>query len=290
MIAGLYLLLAGRLVYLQAARHTYFQKEAEAYRVSQHILPALRGQILDRNGNVLAMDDTSAWAIYADPLEVKDPAATAQALAPLLGLDAARLQTLLTPALRPGPLRPCSSGTCATPVGNSRPGAELAGHRRRRRHAPHLPQRRSGRPGARLHGQRRRGHRGHRAQPGRPAARPGRLWPSPRWTARAASSPGTERPGRAPENGHDLVLTIDKDLQNVADTEVAQAVKAHHARNGVAIVLDPQTGEILALANAPGYDPNTPRPPGSWTTPRPPRWRPAAATTPCPTCTSRGPR
>ena len=50
-IAGLYLLLAGRLVYLQAARHSYFQKQAEAYRVSKHILPALRGDILDRNGS-----------------------------------------------------------------------------------------------------------------------------------------------------------------------------------------------------------------------------------------------
>ena len=43
---------------------------------------------------------------------------------------------------------------------------------------------------------------------------------------------------------------------------MAQAVRQHHARNGVAIVLDPQTGEILALANSPGYDPNTPRPAG----------------------------
>ena len=96
-IAGLYLLLAGRLVYLQAARHSYFQGQAEAYRVSKHVLPALRGQILDRNGGLLAMDDTTAWAVYADPLEVKDPAGTAQALAPLLGLDVARVQTLLTP-------------------------------------------------------------------------------------------------------------------------------------------------------------------------------------------------
>ena len=43
LVAGLYGLLAGRLVYLQAARHAYFQGQADAYRVSKSLLPAQRG-------------------------------------------------------------------------------------------------------------------------------------------------------------------------------------------------------------------------------------------------------
>ena len=74
--------------------------------------------------------------------------------------------------------------------------------------------------------------------------------------------PGTTRHRAEPENGADIVTTIDERLQHVADVEVARAVSEHHADHGVAIVLDPHTGEILALSQAPTFNPNAPRPPG----------------------------
>ncbi len=74
--------------------------------------------------------------------------------------------------------------------------------------------------------------------------------------------PGTTRHRVEAENGADIVTTIDERLQQVADAELAKAVTAHHADHGVAIVMDPQTGEILALSQAPSYNPNAPRPPG----------------------------
>ena len=56
--------------------------------------------------------------------------------------------------------------------------------------------------------------------------------------------------------GHDLVLTIDERLQFIAERELrAQAAKVG-ARGGVAIIMDPSTGEILALANDSIFDPN----------------------------------
>ncbi len=103
-------MLAGRLVYLQAARHTYFQKQADAYRVSTSLLPARRGLILDRNGDALA-NNVPAAAVYADPQEVTDPAAAAAQLAPILHEDPARLQTLLTPRSSACPL--CFSETAS---------------------------------------------------------------------------------------------------------------------------------------------------------------------------------
>ncbi len=56
--------------------------------------------------------------------------------------------------------------------------------------------------------------------------------------------------------GTALTLTIDERIQFVAEREIEEAVKKFHSRNGTVVVMDPYTGEILALANYPTYDPN----------------------------------
>ena len=61
---------------------------------------------------------------------------------------------------------------------------------------------------------------------------------------------------RLPEDGADLVLTIDADYQSIAEEELEAAVAHFEAESGMAIVSDPGTGEILAMANVPLYDPN----------------------------------
>ena len=61
---------------------------------------------------------------------------------------------------------------------------------------------------------------------------------------------------KLPENGADLFLTIDADYQSIVEEELASAVAKFEAKNGVAIVTDPRTGEVLAMANVPLYDPN----------------------------------
>ena len=59
-----------------------------------------------------------------------------------------------------------------------------------------------------------------------------------------------------PRNGKDLQLSIDSKIQYLAYNAVKNAVEEHHAKAGGAVVLDTQTGEILALANWPSYNPN----------------------------------
>jgi cell division protein FtsI (penicillin-binding protein 3) len=59
-----------------------------------------------------------------------------------------------------------------------------------------------------------------------------------------------------PQNGKDLSLSIDSKIQFLAYNAVKSAVEKHHAKAGGAVVLDTQTGEILALANYPSYNPN----------------------------------
>lgn len=61
-----------------------------------------------------------------------------------------------------------------------------------------------------------------------------------------------------PKPGISLTLTIDERLQFVAERELAQQVAAKNARSGSVVVMDPKTGDILALASFPTYDPNLP--------------------------------
>ncbi len=58
------------------------------------------------------------------------------------------------------------------------------------------------------------------------------------------------------EPGKNLVLTIDDDIQYIAERTLALTVKKYHAEGGTAIVQNPYTGEILAMANQPTYNPN----------------------------------
>ena len=61
---------------------------------------------------------------------------------------------------------------------------------------------------------------------------------------------------RAPHDGADLTLSVDSRLQYLAFTELKKAVDLHRAKAGAIVVLDVRTGEVLALANLPTYDPN----------------------------------
>lgn len=76
----------------------------------------------------------------------------------------------------------------------------------------------------------------------------------------------TERIVSPPRDGNTLVLTIDEVVQHIAERELTRAVAGAGAQGGVAIVMDPLTGAILAIATAPTFDPNHFQavPPGRW--------------------------
>jgi len=61
---------------------------------------------------------------------------------------------------------------------------------------------------------------------------------------------------RLPEPGKDLTLSIDRRLQYLVYRELKQAVAQHRARGGSAVLLDAHTGEVLAMVNEPGFNPN----------------------------------
>ncbi|GGC81727.1 peptidoglycan D,D-transpeptidase FtsI family protein [Undibacterium terreum] len=61
---------------------------------------------------------------------------------------------------------------------------------------------------------------------------------------------------REPHDGKDMTLSIDSKIQYIAFTHLKEAVEKHHAKAGAAVVLDVKTGEVLALVNLPSYNPN----------------------------------
>jgi cell division protein FtsI (penicillin-binding protein 3) len=61
---------------------------------------------------------------------------------------------------------------------------------------------------------------------------------------------------RAPQQGRDLTLSIDSRIQYLAYRELKAALETHRAKAGGIVVLDARSGEVLALANLPGYNPN----------------------------------
>ena len=67
----------------------------------------------------------------------------------------------------------------------------------------------------------------------------------------------SEVPIEGNAQGHSVTLTIDRNIQHVAQTELTEAVKKYRARGGVALVLQPKTGEILAMASLPTFNPNS---------------------------------
>ncbi len=78
------------------------------------------------------------------------------------------------------------------------------------------------------------------------------------YDARRFVSYNLDEPLIKPRPGNDLILTIDKDIQTVVENALEEGVRRTRAKSGVAIVLDPNTGQVLAMANAPGFDPNRP--------------------------------
>jgi cell division protein FtsI (penicillin-binding protein 3) len=63
---------------------------------------------------------------------------------------------------------------------------------------------------------------------------------------------------RKPEPGSDIMLTIDSNLQYNAEKDLARAIETSGAKTGSIVVMNPYTGEVLAMANYPAFDPNNP--------------------------------
>jgi cell division protein FtsI (penicillin-binding protein 3) len=245
-----FLAISGRLVVLQVFDAGSLDQAAARQRLTVIDLPATRGRIFDRNLGDLALS-VPARAIWADPRLVKDRKATAARLSGILGIPRTelagrlalkshfvylarripkqtgdRIQRLRLPGVfvEVDVARRYPSGGIAAQVlgfvdaeGNGVAGIEQQYDGLLRGHEGKI--------------QLERDPQGRAIPQGRRSLEP--------------AVPGT-----------DLVLTIDQQLQYVTEQALARAVRDHKAKAGSVVVMSPRTGEVLAMANVPSFDPN----------------------------------
>lgn len=252
----LMLLFAGmlsRLFVLQIVEAPELEAIAAKQRQRDIPFPARRGTVFDRSGAPLAIS-ADLQTVFADPEHVEDPVAGAAALAPVLGVDPAEL----VPKLRGS-----VPGSRFEYVARQVPDRVAA--RIRRLDVPGIYMREEPKrfyPEGKLAGHVLgfvnidgtvragiedqyqgilEGKPGHMTLEQDPMGRP---------------LPQAEFSYEPPSPGRSLFLTIDKELQYFTELALAEAIDEYDAEAGTVVVMQPETGEILALANSPDFDPN----------------------------------
>ena len=239
----------GRLVQLQVVKAATYQDLGSKQRVRRVELPAKRGTIYDRNGVPLAMS-VDARAIYANPSFITDAAGTAKAIAPLIGLEPALIQERLS---RKTPFvyvaRKLDVAVADRVMALRLPGLGSLDEMKRVYPAGTLGSQLLGVVGTDNVGlsgleagwdKLLRGVAGEEIIEQDPHGRP---------------IPNGKNQRRDPVRGQDLVLTIDRDIQFATEQALTRALAKTGANHGTAVVLEPHTGEVLAMANAPALDP-----------------------------------
>ena len=236
---------------LQRTQGAFLQDQGERRHLRVVETPAYRGKILDRNRQPLAIS-TPVDSVWVDPREFDPRAEGIQPLADLLGIEHARLER------------------------------QIAARAERRfvyllRHvAPEFAERvRALRvPGVNLQREYRRyyplGEVAGHVVGFTDVDERGREGVELAFESRIASQPGRERVLRdslgrivekieridAPRPGEDIVLSLDAQIQYLAYRALFAGVREHRAQAGSAVVLDVRSGEVLAMANQPSYNPN----------------------------------
>jgi cell division protein FtsI (penicillin-binding protein 3) len=253
-------LFGARLVQLQGLDAPTYAAEAEQGRLRTVTLPATRGTITDRNGVALATT-VAAVNVTADQTKVVDPAATASVLAPVLQMDPTALREKLTGDARfvylakkvtPATWREIRELDHPDPTIAGLPG--IYSEQTSKRVYP------NGTIAANLVG-----FVGSDGQAlGGIEYAMDKVLAGRDGTATYELSAGGRRiPSGVDDErdavpGSDVRLTIDRDIQYVAQKAIAKAVSQYRAQSGTVIVYQPSTGDLLAVATAPTFDPNNP--------------------------------
>ncbi len=242
-----------RLGYVQLWKGSEITKKAEdSWRRNIPYAPK-RGEILDRNGVRLAYNISSP-TIMAIPVQVKDPRGAARALAGPLSMSEDQLYRLLTKremivALKPGG-RKITKDKAQQISDLALPGIVVAEDNRRYYPFGSLASHVLGFTGGYNQG-----------LTGLELQYDDRLTGIKGGVNYLADAAGNSMPNSsdtfdAPKDGLSLQLTIDQKIQSIVERELDQAVLQYNPKSAIAIAMDPNTGEILAMGSRPTYQPD----------------------------------
>ncbi|MFZ0324667.1 MAG: penicillin-binding protein 2 [Actinomycetes bacterium] len=242
-------LFAGRLVQLQGIDASAYAATAAAEGLRSVTIPATRGTITDANGVVLATS-VDAVNITADQTLISDPYAVAKALDPLLPEDTMTLQDRLSGDARFVYVSRQVSPDTWTKVQQLRlPGIFSESTTKRVYPLGNLAANVIGFVGYDGHGL-----GGYEASLDSVlAGKDGHA--SYEATAGGQEIPTANSVSDQPVPGADVQLTLDSDIQFVAEQAIAARVRASGAESGSVVVMDPRTGHILAMATYPRFNP-----------------------------------
>ena len=264
----IFLLFGLRLIEIQAIRANGYVKKADTELSKSATLLAPRGTIYDINGVELARS-ISAMNIAVDQTVVNDPIAAASVVAPILGMSPAQLVPQLTGDRRyvliakdisPEKWRQVDEaiGAYNSEVLKTKEGISkrIGGFVPERSYIRDYP---SGKLTSSLVGIiNDQGFGASGIESSLNDLLSGVNGKYVYANGRGNIIPGTERVSVEAKSGTSVRLTIDRDVQWVAQNAISQAVSASRAQSGTVIVMDPKTGAILAQASAPTFDPSVP--------------------------------
>lgn len=254
--AASFLLLGGlayRAYHLQVNEQAKLKGMAQDQYVRQIPVPARRGDIFDRRGIPFAQS-VEVDSVWVDPSELKDVRAAAKELARVLKLDAAELHTRIQRARRFAWVkRQVKQGEAQAVRSLNLPGVGFAREPQR-----FYPQRELGAHVVGITGLEGKGLEGlELAFDDELSGQTSRLAGYRDAKGRKLLTHGTSDP--IERQGASVTLTLDRNVQHMAEKALSKAVEDAKAVAGTAVVMDPATGEILALANHPRFNPNTPK-------------------------------
>lgn len=239
----------GRAVWIQGVQASNLDQMASRQQQTTTAIPAGRGTIFDRTGEPLAIGEQTT-TVYADPRLIKEPRIVAVAAAKTLGVDAEELYPLLADRSRHFVYlkRKADPAKAATLEKQKLAGLGFYSEEKR-----FYPQRGVAAQVLGFAGVDNDGLEGLESKLDRTlAGKPGSQTTVTDPAGRVIDVIST----RSEREGEDVFLTIDHRIQANAESVLRATVKRWNAKAGTAIVLDPKTGAVLAMAVAPGYDPN----------------------------------
>jgi cell division protein FtsI/penicillin-binding protein 2 len=247
--------MAVHLISLQVIKGPSYALQAQNQRAREELIPARRGAIFDRGGEPLAIS-VDLQTLWTDPSQVEDPVGTAAQIAPLIEMDPIEVEAKLVGSV-PGDQFEYIARRLEPKVARKIERLDLAGL-----HFLDEPERLY--PGKDLashvlgfvdtDGQ---GISGIEKQfeeilQGEAGELTFEQDPSGQTLWQADFKHTRAHPGRA------VFLTLDKELQYFTQLALAEAAEQYGAESGSAVVMRPRTGELLAVANVPDFDPNDP--------------------------------
>lgn len=246
-----YLLLFGRLVFIEFFRADKWQEMAYEQQTRDRLITPKRGAILDRNGEGIALTET-VCAVSVIPVQVKEKEKTASFLAETLELEYADVMEKIEQNVALVRIKTKVDTETAAEVRKAKlPGVEVDEDVRRVYPYSEMAAQVVG-----FVGKDNQGIIGLEAKYDELLeGKQGKILTLTDSRGNKVEN-GQER--IPPEDGKNLVTTLDVVLQQYAEQTIAKAVESKGAKRGVIIILNPQNGEIYAMANYPFFDLNYP--------------------------------